>query len=154
MSRALSFLDTVNSYFDKAAALTDYAPGLLDQIRVCNSVYAFQFPIRRQGGYEVIAGWRAKHSPMLTAYRQIRDQWKRDSRVEDLRTAAFPTALHKVAATYLELGIFPWPTAARRPSVAHGRRIAEDRRRGQPSHGGGQRWESRASTTGSSSRAT
>jgi glutamate dehydrogenase (NAD(P)+) len=44
---------------------------------------------------------------MLTAYRQIHDQWKRDSRVEDLRTAAFLTALHKVAATYLELGIFP-----------------------------------------------
>jgi glutamate dehydrogenase (NAD(P)+) len=62
MSRAPSFFDTVNSYFDKAAALTDYAPGLLDQIKVCNSVYAFQFPIRRQGGYEVIAGWRAQHS--------------------------------------------------------------------------------------------
>jgi glutamate dehydrogenase (NAD(P)+) len=62
MNGALSFFDTVNSYFDKAAALTDYEPGLLDQIKVCNSVYAFQFPIRRQGGYEVIAGWRAQHS--------------------------------------------------------------------------------------------
>jgi glutamate dehydrogenase (NAD(P)+) len=62
MNRAPSFFDTVNSYFDKAAALTDYAPGLLDQVKVCNSVYAFQFPIRRQGGYEVIAGWRAQHS--------------------------------------------------------------------------------------------
>jgi glutamate dehydrogenase (NAD(P)+) len=62
MSGAPSFFDTVNSCFDKAAALTDYEPGLLDQIKVCNSVYAFQFPIRREGGYEVIAGWRAQHS--------------------------------------------------------------------------------------------
>ena len=44
---------------------------------------------------------------MVTAYRQIREQWTRDARVADLRTAAFLTALHKVAATYLELGIFP-----------------------------------------------
>jgi len=62
MSPAASFFETVNSYFDKAAALTDYPPGLLEQIKVCDSVYAFQFPIRRQGGYEVISGWRAQHS--------------------------------------------------------------------------------------------
>jgi glutamate dehydrogenase (NAD(P)+) len=60
--RALSFFDTVNVYFEKAAALTDYPRGLLDQIKVCDSVYAFQFPIRRGDGYEVIAGWRAQHS--------------------------------------------------------------------------------------------
>ena len=39
-----SFFDTVNIHFEKAAALTDYPRGLLDQIKVCNSVYAFQFP--------------------------------------------------------------------------------------------------------------
>jgi len=44
---------------------------------------------------------------MITAYRQIHEQRMRDSRIRDLRTAAFLTALHKVAATYLELGIFP-----------------------------------------------
>ena len=44
---------------------------------------------------------------MITAYRQIHEQWTRDSRIKDLRTAAFLTALHKVATTYLELGIFP-----------------------------------------------
>ena len=48
--------------FDKAAALTDYPQGLLEQIKVCNSVYAIQFPIRRNGGYEVISAWRAQHS--------------------------------------------------------------------------------------------
>ena len=57
-----SFFETVNMYFDKAAALTDYPEGLLDQIKVCNSVYAIQFPIRRNGGYEVISAWRAQHS--------------------------------------------------------------------------------------------
>ena len=45
-----SFFETVNMYFDKAAALTDYPEGLLDMIKACNSVYAIQFPIRRVGG--------------------------------------------------------------------------------------------------------
>jgi glutamate dehydrogenase (NAD(P)+) len=44
---------------------------------------------------------------MITAYRQVHEQWKRDSRIPDLRTAAFLTALNKVATTYLELGIVP-----------------------------------------------
>jgi len=60
---APSFFDTVNTYFDKAAALTDYPRGLLDQIKVCNSVYAFQFPLRRASGtLEVVSGWRVQHS--------------------------------------------------------------------------------------------
>jgi glutamate dehydrogenase (NAD(P)+) len=57
-----SFFDTVNIYFEKAAALTDYPRGLLDQIKACNSVYAFQFPLRRESGVEVISGWRVQHS--------------------------------------------------------------------------------------------
>jgi glutamate dehydrogenase (NAD(P)+) len=36
---------------------------LLDQIRCCNSVYRFDFPLRRQDGtIEVIHAWRAEHS--------------------------------------------------------------------------------------------
>ncbi|HEY7648245.1 MAG TPA: Glu/Leu/Phe/Val dehydrogenase [Methylomirabilota bacterium] len=57
-----SFFDTVNTYFEKAAALTDYPRGLLEQIKVCNSVYAFQFPVRTSGGLEVFSGWRVQHS--------------------------------------------------------------------------------------------
>jgi glutamate dehydrogenase (NAD(P)+) len=58
-----SFFDTVNTYFERAAALTTYPRGLLDQIKVCNSVYAFQFPLRRAAGeLEVLSGWRAQHS--------------------------------------------------------------------------------------------
>ena len=44
--RGPSFFETVNLYFERAAALTDYPRGLLEQIKVCNSVYAFQFPVR------------------------------------------------------------------------------------------------------------
>jgi len=56
------FFATVNSYFEKAAALTQYPRGLLEQIKLCNSVYAFEFPIRRAGGFEVISAWRVEHS--------------------------------------------------------------------------------------------
>jgi glutamate dehydrogenase (NAD(P)+) len=56
------FFDTVNSYFEKAAALTTYPRGLLDQIKVCNSVYAFHFPVRRGNTLEVVSGWRVQHS--------------------------------------------------------------------------------------------
>ena len=51
--RAPSFFETVNLYFEQAAALTDYPRGLLEQIKVCNGVYAFQFPVRTRRGYEV-----------------------------------------------------------------------------------------------------
>src|SRR6185369_8121724 len=57
-----SFFDNVSIYFDQAASFTQYAKGLLDQIKVCNSVYSFKFPVRTSSGYEVISGWRAQHS--------------------------------------------------------------------------------------------
>src|SRR5439155_338801 len=44
---------------------------------------------------------------MIDAYQQIRELARRDSRITDLRTAAFLSALNKVATSYLELGIFP-----------------------------------------------
>lgn len=57
------FFEQVNRYFDQAAAFTDYPPGLLAQIRCCNSVYRFDFPLRRpDGSVEVIHGWRVEHS--------------------------------------------------------------------------------------------
>jgi glutamate dehydrogenase (NAD(P)+) len=57
-----NFAESVSLYFDKAAALLQHPKGLLDQIKTCNSVYAFQFPIRTEHGYEVISGYRAEHS--------------------------------------------------------------------------------------------
>ena len=53
----------VNKYFDKAAAHLDHEPGLLAQIKACNSIYRMQFPLKRDdGSIEVINGWRAQHS--------------------------------------------------------------------------------------------
>ncbi len=53
----------VSKYFDKAAAHLNHDPGLLAQIKACNSVYRMQFPLKRDDGkIEVINGWRAQHS--------------------------------------------------------------------------------------------
>lgn len=63
MSKAVSFVEQVNKYFDAAAALTDYHPTLLAQIRECNFVGHFAFPVRLDSGkIEVVHGWRAQHS--------------------------------------------------------------------------------------------
>jgi glutamate dehydrogenase (NAD(P)+) len=64
MTQTSSFLETVNRNFRAAAAFLDYPQGLLDQIRVCNSILKFHFPVRREDGkgYEVIEAWRAEHS--------------------------------------------------------------------------------------------
>jgi glutamate dehydrogenase (NAD(P)+) len=58
----LSFFNTVSKHFDRAAALTDHPKGLLEQIKACNSIYSFQFPVRTSRGLEVISGWRVQHS--------------------------------------------------------------------------------------------
>lgn len=57
-----NFLASVDRYFDKAAAATEHPDGLLQQIKICNSVYSFQFPLQQEEGYRVIKGWRAEHS--------------------------------------------------------------------------------------------
>ena len=63
MTGPANFFDQVTQYFTEAAKFTDYPSGLLEQIRVCNSVYRFDFPLRRAGGaIEVIHAWRVEHS--------------------------------------------------------------------------------------------
>src|SRR5215468_835650 len=58
-----SFWAEVCKNFDKAAALTDHPKGILEQIKQCNAVYRFAFPVKRDdGSIEVIHGWRAEHS--------------------------------------------------------------------------------------------
>jgi glutamate dehydrogenase (NAD(P)+) len=58
-----NFEDNVNAYFDHAAVFCQHSKGLLDQIRVCNSVYSFAFPVRfADGSIEVVHAWRAEHS--------------------------------------------------------------------------------------------
>lgn len=57
-----SFYTTVQSNFDRAAALTDWPKGLLAQIKACNSVYQMRFPIKKGNSYEVIEAYRVQHS--------------------------------------------------------------------------------------------
>jgi glutamate dehydrogenase (NAD(P)+) len=58
-----SFFGNVARHFDRAAAFTKYPKGVLEQIKQCNSVYRFQFPLRNlDGTVEVISAWRVEHS--------------------------------------------------------------------------------------------
>ncbi len=57
-----SFFGDVVRNFDRAAAYLKHPKGLLDQIKVCNSVYHFQFPVHTEDGYEVVDAWRVEHS--------------------------------------------------------------------------------------------
>lgn len=56
------FLDDVSAYFDKAAAFTNFKKGLLEQLKVCNSVVKFYFPIEIDNEIQVIEGIRVQHS--------------------------------------------------------------------------------------------
>ncbi|MBK0402554.1 Glu/Leu/Phe/Val dehydrogenase [Adhaeribacter sp. BT258] len=56
------FLNSVHRYFDEAARHTDVEPGILAQIRVCNSLYKVNFPVEVDGKVTVFEGIRAQHS--------------------------------------------------------------------------------------------
>ncbi|NNE71052.1 MAG: Glu/Leu/Phe/Val dehydrogenase [Rhodothermales bacterium] len=59
----VSFLDQVYRMYEKAAAHTKHTDGIIDQIRICNSVYAMEFPLKRDdGSIGVVKAWRAEHS--------------------------------------------------------------------------------------------
>jgi glutamate dehydrogenase (NAD(P)+) len=58
-----SLYQDVCGFVDDAAKHMDIHPGLLEQIKVCNSIYKFNFPLRNDDGtYEVIKGYRIQHS--------------------------------------------------------------------------------------------
>src|SRR5512138_1003096 len=58
-----TFEENVNLYFDRAALHCRHPKGLLDTIRACHAVYAFEFPLRNpDGSIELVKGWRAEHS--------------------------------------------------------------------------------------------
>jgi glutamate dehydrogenase (NAD(P)+) len=44
---------------------------------------------------------------MITATREIMDVWRANPSIPDMRTAAYVSAINKVATSYAELGIFP-----------------------------------------------
>ncbi len=62
-SKKISFFKQVNRNFDKAAAHTKHDPKLLEQIKACNAICHFTFPLQRDDGtIEVIHAYRAEHS--------------------------------------------------------------------------------------------
>jgi len=58
----VSFFQSVQNYFDKAAPHTDLDDGLLGQIRECNAVYQMRFPVKINGKVQVIEAYRVQHS--------------------------------------------------------------------------------------------
>lgn len=57
-----SFFQSVERNFDKAAKYTEFTKGLLEEIKSCNTVLQFKFPVRIGGDIEVIEGFRVQHS--------------------------------------------------------------------------------------------
>lgn len=58
----VSFYQSVQNYFDKAARYTELPQGLLEQIKVCNAVYQIHFPVNINGEVKVIEAYRVQHS--------------------------------------------------------------------------------------------
>ncbi len=61
-SKQAKFYESVQHNFDKAAAHTSIHPGLLQQIKTCNSVYQVNFPVKIGDSYQVIEAYRVQHS--------------------------------------------------------------------------------------------
>lgn len=57
-----SFFGAVEKSFDKAARFTNWDPGILEQIKQCNSVYRMHFPVKIGDQIEVIKAYRVQHS--------------------------------------------------------------------------------------------
>jgi len=57
-----SFFQGVERSFDLAAKYTRFESGILEQIKVCNSVYQMRFPVRIGDKIEVIEAYRVQHS--------------------------------------------------------------------------------------------
>ena len=63
MAPMVPFFQQVNLNFDTAAQFTDYPRGLLEQIKMCDTVCHMAFPVKRaDGAIEVVHAWRAEHS--------------------------------------------------------------------------------------------
>ncbi len=60
--RELSFRDSVDVMFDRAAAHLDEPDGIKHKIKVCNSVYKVRFGVKLRGSLHTFTGYRAVHS--------------------------------------------------------------------------------------------
>ncbi|MBE2214687.1 MAG: Glu/Leu/Phe/Val dehydrogenase [Opitutaceae bacterium] len=58
-----SLWESVSDFYDRAAAYTGLPPGLLAEIKACNSVLRMRFPVKHDDGtIEVVEAFRAEHS--------------------------------------------------------------------------------------------
>lgn len=60
--KIMSFFASVEQYFDHAAQFTNLDPGLLEQIKACNSVFRMNFPVKIGNEVKVIEAYRVQHS--------------------------------------------------------------------------------------------
>ncbi len=57
-----SFRESVDLMFNRAVALMDLPPGLVEKIRVCNATYTVRFGVRLRGDIKTFVGYRSVHS--------------------------------------------------------------------------------------------
>ena len=57
-----SFRDSVDLMYQRAVALMDLSPGLIEKIRVANSTYTVRFGVRLRGDIQTFTGYRSVHS--------------------------------------------------------------------------------------------
>ncbi len=62
MSQGSSFYQYVQQYVDHAALNLKFPKGIIDQIKVCNSVYQVNFPVKINNEIQVIEAYRVQHS--------------------------------------------------------------------------------------------
>ncbi|SFP87563.1 Glu/Leu/Phe/Val family dehydrogenase [Hymenobacter arizonensis] len=56
------FYDSVLQFYDQAAQFSKLDPGIIAQIRACNSIYKVNFPVEVDGHIQVFEGIRVQHS--------------------------------------------------------------------------------------------
>ena len=61
-TREMTFRESTDMMFDRAAAFLDISDGLKTKIKVCNSVYTVRFGVRLRGDVHTFTGYRAVHS--------------------------------------------------------------------------------------------
>ena len=58
----ISFRESVDTMYERAASLLDLKPGIEQKIRVCNSTYTVRFGVRLNGKIQTFTGYRSVHS--------------------------------------------------------------------------------------------
>ncbi|GAA4001248.1 Glu/Leu/Phe/Val dehydrogenase [Hymenobacter fastidiosus] len=56
------FYESVLQFYDRAASFSKLDPGIIAQIRACNSIYKVNFPVEVDGHVQVFEGIRVQHS--------------------------------------------------------------------------------------------